>query len=185
MTGTEKIAPEFSRPLDLEELPETGGLFELSATPEECAALAKRFDLVSLDRLEAKLTVAWIRVGEAVAVSGRLEAEVVQSCVVTLEPVRNAIEEDLDLIFASDVASADDFDADEVEPLGPEGLDLGELLSEELSLALDPYPRAPDIDPDKINLGPGAELSQEGSKAAENKGRNNPFEVLAGLKPKL
>ena len=56
------------------------------------------------------------------------------------------------------------------EPVFGDQLDLGEILAEELSLALDPYPRAPDAD-QRL-----AEFSGDGNDAA------GPFEALARLR---
>jgi uncharacterized metal-binding protein YceD (DUF177 family) len=57
--------------------------------------------------------------------------------------------------------------------LGPEGLDLGEVAAEELSLALDPYPRKPGARLEKSRYGESEEEAEKG---------RNPFAVLAGLK---
>ena len=60
-------------------------------------------------------------------------------------------------------------------------------MAEELSLSLDPYPRRADIDPASLDLGPGAALLSEDAAAQESRDsakKDNPFEVLAALKPK-
>ena len=85
-------------------------------------------------------------------VTGRLEADVVQSCVVTFEPVPAKIEAEFDRLFSRDVPEEAldeveiDAEAELPEPLVDGRLDLGEILAEELSLALDPYPRSPEAD---------------------------------------
>ena len=56
-------------------------------------------------------------------------------------------------------------------------VDVGEAVAETLSLALDPYPRAPEAD---------AALSEAGVKSeAQAKAESSPFAGLAGLKDKL
>ena len=70
----------------------------------------------------------------------------------TLEPVPAQVEAEFDRLFSRDLpeeASGEveiDPEAESPEPLVGHVLDLGEVLAEELSLALDPYPRSPDAD---------------------------------------
>ena len=164
-------APEFSRPFRLEKLGNAPVTESLRARPEERAALAARLDLLALDRLEAELTLSWRAAGTLLEVSGSFSAEVVQRCVVTLEPVPARIEEAVHLQFTAASSKAagpeeEPTDPDAPEPLPPEGLDLGEEVAQLLSLALDPYPRAP-----------GADLPPE---ATDETG--SPFAELKALK---
>jgi uncharacterized metal-binding protein YceD (DUF177 family) len=148
----------------------------INANPEECAALAKRFDLVKIDRLEAVFSLKRAG-GGIIHVSGTLEAEVTQSCVVTLAPVPAKIAE----TFSADFADEDrrrtddqdlDFAADDPpEPIRNGHIDLGELAAEQLALALDPYPRAPDATIP-------AEFSPEEDAEAEPERPVNPFSIL-------
>ena len=78
----------------------------------------------------------------------RLGATVVQSCVVTLAPVRSRIDETVLRRFIADprpvpeAAEAEIPEDDSEEPLGDE-IDLLAVAEEALALALPPYPRAP------------------------------------------
>lgn len=146
------IPAEFSRLLALDNVPLGGTRIHLQASPEECRALAARFELVRLDRLEGDVEVTPVDAGLTFHVAGRLDADVVQSCVVTFEPVPARVEAAFDRLFGRDVpveADAEievDVMAETPEPIDGDKLDLGEILAEELSLALDPYPRAPEAD---------------------------------------
>ena len=137
------MTPEFSRPVNLARLPPEGREERLAATPAECAALARRFAIPAVNRLEAVLLLR-PEPGGIATVAGRLAAEVVQDCVVSLEPVTQAVEEVvvLRIVPAGHEPSDDPDGPDEIEVLG-DSVDLGEALAEQLSLALDPYPRAP------------------------------------------
>lgn len=181
---TVNTAPEFSVEINLDSIGEDPREFDLEADREQKAALARRFGLVSIDSLEAHLTATWLKTGRILSISGRVSATVTQSCVITLDPVPATVAEDIDIVFARDSAdTADIIDPSEVEPLDGETLDLGEVAAEEMSLALDPYPRHPDIDPAALELGPGARLVSE-EEASEAPKKANPFEILAELKPK-
>jgi uncharacterized metal-binding protein YceD (DUF177 family) len=167
---------EFSRFIEADSVGTRPIERQISANGEERAALAERFSLPSIDRLDASFTLN--RAGNGVIhVRGAVEAEVVQSCVVTLVPVPARIRE----TFAVDFSDRDpgpgleaDFDLeaeDPPEPIRNGHIDLGELAAQQLSLALDPYPRAP-----------GAELPPEFSAGADNDAgqdkRPNPFLIL-------
>ncbi len=65
---------------------------KISANKEERAALAKRFGLIGIDRLEAEFSLKRAG-GGVVHVSGEVEAEVTQACVVTLGPVPARVRE--------------------------------------------------------------------------------------------
>jgi uncharacterized metal-binding protein YceD (DUF177 family) len=167
------MTPEFSRPVRLGPDPRE---VALEATPAEGAALAKRFGILGVGALSARLRLE-PEPGGTVRARGTLTATVEQLCVVTLEPVTQAVEAPVDLrILGEGEAPADDDpdSLDEIESVGGV-VDLGEALAEQLSLVLDPYPRAP-----------GAELppslrGAEGEDPGEP-GRPNPFAKLAKLR---
>jgi uncharacterized metal-binding protein YceD (DUF177 family) len=149
----------------------------ISANPEERAALARRFELIAIDRLEAVFSLKRAG-GGVIHVQGEIEAQVTQACVVTLAPVPAKIAE----TFSADFADEDrrrpaaetevDLEADDPpEPIRNGHLDLGELAAEHLSLALDPYPRAPGAEIP-------AEFSPDPDAEEEPKRPVNPFSIL-------
>ncbi len=70
----------------------------VEADTSELKALAETWNVVSVDDLSADLQIArWKRDG--VRIKGRVQAKIVQSCVVTLEPVESAIDESFEQIF--------------------------------------------------------------------------------------
>ena len=172
---------EFSRPLRLAEVPAEGSSLELDATASECAAVARRLGLLSLGRLHGQLGIKPIACG-GLALTGTLQADVEQSCVVTLEALPIEVSRPLNLRFLNEEAfrqhesqQEDPLDGPDVELMPDDVLDLGELLVEELSLALDPYPRREDANIAEAGLG-----SDGVSDRAEGKAPN-PFAVLEGL----
>jgi len=137
------VTPEFSRPLAVARIGPPGRRETLIADAAEREALARRFAIPAIDRLEATLSLAPAK-GGVVTAEGFLRAAVTQSCVVTLEPVEETIEVALRLRFIpeGDEPSDDPDTPDEIE-IEAGMIDLGEVVAEQLSLALDPYPRAP------------------------------------------
>jgi hypothetical protein len=91
--------PEFSRVISIARISPKGVEKLLEAKPSECVALAKRFDLIEIPRLAAQLTLI-PGSQQTVAATGIIKAEVVQRCVVTLEPVVSRLTLDVDVIFA-------------------------------------------------------------------------------------
>ncbi len=171
---------EFSRPIALDRVGTTQHREEITATDRERTALAQRFGLVSLDRLSATFALKRVR-KDLVRAKGHLSAEVVQACVVTLEPVPARIDERFEVDFLEGVRPAvvdvelDAEAADAPEPVVDGWIDLGELAAEQLGLAIDPYPRKPDAQvPAEWSAGPAVEPA-----ATE---RPNPFAALEKLK---
>ncbi len=112
----------------------------------------------------------------------RLGATVVQPCVVTLEPVATRIDEDVLRLFlaeapAEDLAGEVEMPDDAVESL-PESLDLTEVMTEALALALPAYPRAP-------GAAPAASAFTEPGKAPMTDDDAKPFAALQALRDKL
>lgn len=157
--------------------------YQLSADESQRGALAKRFDLPAIARLEGRFRLQHERGGIIVATLV-MRAEVTQICVVTLEPFAERIAEEAELRFvpASMLGRAPDADEEE-EDVTPDSfespdeifyendqIDLGAVLSEQLALALNPYPRKP-----------GAALPDTATDKSAN-----PFAALAdklGKKP--
>lgn len=150
------MTPEFSRPIALAEVPAGGLALRLEASAEERAALRRRFGLPGLFALTADLRLTPAP-GGCIAVSGILRAEVEQECVVSLAPLRAVIEEPVAWRLLPEGMPPSDGEADPDDIESPRGVaDLGEALAQQLSLALDPYPRAPGASlPEDPGAGPG------------------------------
>jgi uncharacterized metal-binding protein YceD (DUF177 family) len=157
------LAPEFSRPVTLPRLGHVERL-RIAADEGERASLARRFGLLAIERFEAD--VALTRLREGARLEASIDADVVQECVVTLEPVRSRVTDEFSLLFGT-VAPAEHEDA-VVEPLEGDSVDVGEAAAQQLSLALDPYPRAA-----------GAALEEPGTEGPRP---DHPFAALARLK---
>ncbi|MGH6912629.1 MAG: YceD family protein [Geminicoccales bacterium] len=160
---------EFSRVVTIEPWPEGGIGFEVQADPAELAALARRFELLELTMLRGAGRLDRSPDGREIWLEGWLQAEGVQECVVSLEPVPASIREPIERRFrpvgviAEQAAQAEDAwidpDEQEVEPVAGSRIDLGEVLAEHLGLRLDPYPRAREADALVLeHLGPDVAL---------------------------
>jgi hypothetical protein len=157
---------ELSRVVTIEPWPEGGIAFEVQAGPPELAALARRFELLELTALRGTGSLDRSPDGREIWLRGWLEAEGVQECVVSLEPVPTSIREPIERRYRPVVEQAlpaedawIDPDEEEVEPAAGSRIDLGEVLAEHLGLCLDPYPRAAGADDLVLeHLGPDVHL---------------------------
>jgi uncharacterized metal-binding protein YceD (DUF177 family) len=171
--------PEFSRLVELDRIGHTEVVHDIAASAGECAALAKRFDLLGIEMLQARLRLRRARGGSVLRLSGRLTADVVQACVVTLAPVHGHVETEFTTLYGDGEAGGEGIDIDPdtdatLEPW-PEGpLDLGETVAQELALVLDPYPRAPGAALD-ASYGTSGGPTEQPEKV-------NPFTVLENLR---
>jgi uncharacterized metal-binding protein YceD (DUF177 family) len=169
-------APEFSRPLDVTRVPPHGSTEKISAEPQECADLARRFGLPALHRLEAELTVSRWR-GEGLKINGRFTADLDQTCVVSLDIFRLLLRDDFEGYFlpVGSAAGAALIEEGDAEPFQNGIIDMGEVVAEAVALALDPYPRKPGVTfADMI----ADEQAREAGKAEER----NPFASLDTLR---
>ena len=138
--------PEFSRPERIDTIGAGERSLTLAADAIERVALAARFGLLSIDRLEAMLSVR--REAAGIVVRGRVGADVVQACTVTDEPIPVTVDEPVALRFVEggDAGEDDEIELDEhaLDTIPYEGgaIDLGEAAAETMALALDPFPRS-------------------------------------------
>jgi len=162
-------------PFVVADVPETGKRVELTAETPIRAAIAATGGLVELPRFEAAFDLTQHGRG-GVHVVGRVQADVVQNCVVTLEPLTSHIDEEVDLVFqpsgeptpAAEEVAAEGVDTDEPPEVLQDGkIDLGALATEFLLLGIDPYPRREGVSFDAPPAGDPA---------------SHPFAALAALK---
>lgn len=167
---------EFSRPIRVDQLARHAGGVTITATEEERAALARRFNLLALDRLEADYALS--EENGAIIARGRVRASLSQPCVATGVAVPEMIDTDFLLRFVAETAEADseelEIDTDDADTIGYDGqaLDMGEAVAETMALAMTPYPRSSDAD---------AYLREAGVLTEE---QASPFAALLSLKDK-
>jgi hypothetical protein len=151
---TNKADP-WSVPVTVAQIGDTGLHRDIEADPATLAAMAEIAGLREILFARASLDVT-PKGGGRVQVAGRVRARVGQSCVVTLDPIENDIDEPIDLIFAppeqipqladlvDDAAESDAEIPDPPEPIENGVINLGRLATDALFLGVDPYPRRPD-----------------------------------------
>ncbi len=180
MNAISQSQPPLSRRLALSDVPPEGLDLDVSATPAECAALASHNAIPAVHRLHAELRAQRWR-GDGLKIDGELRASVRQACVATLEEFDSELVEPIHMRFAPpreeaprgrmrhDQPAEITLDEDPPDPLIGGAVDLGAIISEFLTLALDPYPRKP-----------GAHFDEPSGEGAQIL---SPFTALGRLKP--
>ena len=169
----------FTHVVRVEAIRQRGTDIVLRPDAMERAALAKALGLEALDGLVATYSLS--RNGDKVKLSGEIEAELQQVCVVTVEPFPVSLKVPVKLDFAPELEDvlprklADQEidlevrlnEEDPPEPIVDGTIDLGTVTQEFLALSLDPYPRKPGVSFDADKAGQAPE---------------SPFAALARLK---
>ncbi len=149
------MTPELSRVVAVDRLPH---MLVVEATAAECAALAERLRIPAVHSLRCRFVLR--RQGHVVEAQAELAAEVEQACVVSMEPVAQSVRESVTLRFVPEghEGADDDPESPDEIPYTGSAIDLGEAATEQLALALDPYPRDPDavLDPSAVDGAGGA-----------------------------
>lgn len=170
------MSVEFARPQRVDTIGDDARTVEIDADAQERAALAKRFDLIGIERLTGRFTIR--RDAAGIVAEGRVAAAVTQACSITGDPLPATVDEPVALRFVpqqdagQDEVELGDSDID-VIPYDGGTIDLGEVAAETMALALDPFPRGPNAE---------AKLKEAGVLSEKQAG---PFGALAALKDKL
>lgn len=177
---TERTSP-LQKIYDLADLSEAGDEVTVAAGAGDLARLAEWAGVEAIERFEGIVTLRRLSASRF-HYRAVLNADVVQSCVVSLAPVRSHLERRFSRLLyllprghrhepgeqkstALTLAAGDDEVPEEIE--SPR-YDLAGPLLEELSLGIDPYPRASGVE---FKLPAGGEEDEE-----------SPFAVLRRLK---
>jgi uncharacterized metal-binding protein YceD (DUF177 family) len=169
---------EFERPYRLDTLG-SARRAHIAAEEAERTALARRFGLLAIHRLEAEAEL-W-REDEIVWAEGEARAEYDEQCIATGETLSQSRAIPFRLRFVSEEAEAaataeeielSDEDCDTLTHDGA-AIDLGEAVAQTFALGLDPFPRGPNAD---------AALRAAGVIGEDEAG---PFAALKALRDKL
>src|SRR5215212_6734073 len=136
-------------PVAVAQIPDTGLHRDIEAGQAVREAMAELAGLREILSASASLDVT-PRTGGRVHVVGRVRARVGQTCVVSLEPIENDLDEAIDLIFAppdqipqladlvDEAAETEGEIPDPPEPIENGMIDLGRLATDALFLGVDP-----------------------------------------------
>jgi uncharacterized metal-binding protein YceD (DUF177 family) len=188
------IETEWSYFFDINDV--VNGKLSLTISPDDeaRARLAQRLGVMSVDSLKAELKILNPKSSMMVHIIGKIDAELTQACVVTLEPLAAEVHEDFEAWFADpdnavplakarkerqaekghqEVPMLDE--SEDPEPIIDDKIDLGELVTQHLCLMIDPYPHA-----EGVVFEVGDDQQKDFTASV-----NNPFAALKDWKDKL
>lgn len=191
---SEVLESEWTHYLDADEV--TGEKMRLTITPDSEARknLIRRLGVLGFDSIKADLELQREQGGLVVHVKGHIKANLQQSCVVTLEPIETKVDENFEAWFADTqqaVALAKVKhdkqvkangetpileESEDPEPIVDGKIDLGELVTQHLSLAITPYPH---------KEGVHYEYGDDEPEKVPEAFKSNPFAALKDWKAKL
>ncbi|NJO35207.1 MAG: DUF177 domain-containing protein [Rhodospirillales bacterium] len=165
----------------IQDIPETGLHVERVASPEEREAIARTLDLIACSSLTARYALHPRGEGHF-RLTGTLQAQIEQSCVVTLEPLTNEIAESFSVDYwpeteipAQEGGVVDVHDEPDLEPIVTGRIKVGRVVFECLAGAIDLFPRKPGVTFE------APEAPSEDSGRSKSGG---PFAALARIKNK-
>lgn len=170
------FAPPLTNILDLAALPQAGEELVIAPNAGQRARLAQWAGVDAVDHFEARVLLKKLS-PTRFDYAAEVNVDIVQSCVVTLEPVVSHLafefRRELHLVrnlprALEDVPSPEGAEDDVPEEIADTRFDVAEPLLEEFALAIDPYPRA-----QGVVFRPGPEPVEA---------RESPFAVLKDLK---
>ena len=163
----------YSEPLRLHQI---GAGVQRRLTPDADAIkrIVRALDLQALDAFDVDINL--VPTVSGWRLEGRVVADAVQTCGLTLEPLPVHIDRKFSVQMVEATEREDDeegeidleLDDDSPDQIEDGRLDLGQYAVEQLALSLDPFPRKP-----------GAVFEQP-----KEPGEISPFAVLKGLQPK-
>ena len=165
----------------VQDIPGAGLTVERSASSDEREAIARALDLVACSGMTARYAVAPKGDGH-VHVSGTVEAEVEQTCVVTLEPLVNQVADRFSVDYWPETdmpepggGAVDMHDEPDLEPIVAGRIEVGRVIFQCLAGAIDLFPRKPGV-----TFDPSAASSETGGSTKPE----SPFAALAKMKNK-
>ena len=186
--GDQRSVPEFSRLVLINALGADGPTLFQTANDAECMALAKRLGLQSISDLRVESSFQGISFGRT-KLNVNFSANVVQSCIVSLDPVSECVAGQFSVLCEVQCARrsgrkarldsdgevlVDPFGEDLIEFIEEGEIDVGELATQYLSLAINPYPRAHGNE-GSLDL---AYPQGNSSSMDDEKDQENPFSIL-------
>ena len=180
--------PEFSRIVLAETLDEGGSSLDIEADESERSLLAERFGLAGLKTLTGAVRLTPQEGRALVRLEGAFRAEIVQTCVVSHEPMEATLEGSFERLYDTIPEPVEgegdgedggniDIDAEDPPEAAPEGkIDVGEVVAEQLALQIDPFPRKPELS--------FVDYSTDPDDGEKTESRGGPFAALAKLRKK-
>jgi len=156
------------RNIDVRTITDTGPSIQFTATEAERKAIAERFDIPRLDKLEVTGHFGRDDLEDMISFDGEMKTVAERECVITLQPFLEKASIQIHLLFSERPESDDSNPETDILPIHKGKIDLLDVFSEEFGLTLNPFPKS---------VQDYLDYHDPDDKPAEN-----PFAVLKKLK---
>lgn len=132
--------------IDVRTIEADGREVSLTATQVERNAVAERFELPAVHALSVVGHLSWEE--DMVVFDGTIQADIEQTCVVSLEPFRRTYTYPFRVLFSTEASEKEasfDASADIIEPINRGKINLGDVITEEFGVHLDAFPKKEDV----------------------------------------
>ncbi len=182
------LEKEFSKIIPIDKVNVEPITYKLSASADACKAIADRLGIEEVESLEAEISLRKNVELKAIYVEGRVQASVVQACILSGQPVPEAVDDTFESYYVANSEILENIETqdpaflyEDIEVLEEPHVNVGELVTQYLSLFLNPYPKkqgAKAVEPKNK----GVSLKTEEEAAEEMRQERNPFKALGDLK---
>ena len=129
-----------NRKIDIRTIDENGPKISFKATDAERQALAERFDIPAIYKLEVNGTFGY---DDLITFDGEMRVSAQRECVITLKPFTEETITPVHLLFSENPKDTDNPEED-ILPIFKGKIDLFDVFAEEFGLALNPFPKSVD-----------------------------------------
>ena len=167
----------FSYPIQIDKLTPAEKKFSLVADAAQKAWIAEIFQVEGVKSFHAEISVKPEKKSSIIKVLGRVEAELEQISVISLDSFIKKYETDFEVLFDSKATYAqireefEDINEEAPEPVVNGEIDLAAVAMEQIAILIDDYPRQE-----------GEIFEFESEFDEETTAANNPFAVLEKIK---
>ena len=155
MEKTKKDEKGLNKVLFLGEIGPNGWQGDFVATPTQCAKIAERFEIPQVKDLMCHVNV--VIEDDLIRATGHIKGNLVRVCVASLENFDEVLDTDFEALFAENVPLLKEGEMKEdIEPIDRGRLDIFDIISEQVGLNMNPFPRKSDVSGDYIEQGESA-----------------------------
>ena len=129
-----------NRKIDIRTIDENGPKISFKATDAERQALAERFDIPAIYKLEVNGTFGY---DDLITFDGEMRVSAQRECAITLKPFTEETITPVHLLFSENPKDTDNPEED-ILPIFKGKIDLFDVFAEEFGLALNPFPKSVD-----------------------------------------
>ncbi|GGD03101.1 YceD family protein [Aquisalinus flavus] len=142
----------FEKPIRIDDISPRPKSYTVVFPENALQKVAHRLETESASSVEASFEIS--RSGQIILIEGHVKAQLVRTCVTSLEPMDEGIDDDFSFELevvdeVPDLAGEVEIDIEAPDPITGDTIDLAEQAVQQVSLAMEPFPRKEGAEPVK------------------------------------